>query len=174
MRRWPGTVGRQHAFPVSTLRDNDVVITSKWSHFDVITSKWRRFDIITTLLLRHVFRGVVTRHCDGHITWVIASQTPIPRLFVELLVRANSKENTKAPHYRPCAFVSGFHRCGFPSQRVWDMESISISHSWRQHDMHRPESTLNFPQRKLFKTTLIYVVAWSRKGDKPYYRTNVW
>ena len=42
----------------NTLRNNDVVITSKRRHFDVITSKWRRFDVITTLLLCHVFRGV--------------------------------------------------------------------------------------------------------------------
>ena len=43
--------------PTDTLRNNDVVITSKRRHFDVITSKWRRFDVITTLLLRHVFSG---------------------------------------------------------------------------------------------------------------------
>ena len=41
----------------NTLRNNDVVITSKRRHFDVITSKWRRFDVITTLFLRHVFVG---------------------------------------------------------------------------------------------------------------------
>ena len=35
------------AFPADTLRNNDVVITSKRRHFDVITSKWRRFDVIT-------------------------------------------------------------------------------------------------------------------------------
>ena len=45
------------AFPADTLRNNDVVITSKRRHFDVITSKWRCFDVITTSLLRHVFRG---------------------------------------------------------------------------------------------------------------------
>ena len=45
--------------PADTLRNNDVVVTSKRRHFDVITSKWRRFDVITTLLLRHVFRGIV-------------------------------------------------------------------------------------------------------------------
>ena len=33
--------------PADTLRNNDVVIRSKW----------RRFDVITTLLLRHVFDG---------------------------------------------------------------------------------------------------------------------
>ena len=50
--------------PADTLRNNDVVITSKWRHFDVITSKWRRFDVITTLLLRHVFSGwVATSMC---------------------------------------------------------------------------------------------------------------
>ena len=43
--------------PANTLRNNNVVITSKRRHFDVITSKWRRFDVITTLVLRHVFRG---------------------------------------------------------------------------------------------------------------------
>ena len=43
--------------PADTLRNNDVVITSKRRHFDVITSKWRRFDVMTTLLSRHVFRG---------------------------------------------------------------------------------------------------------------------
>ena len=59
--------------PADTLRNNDVVITSKRRHFDVITSKWRRFDVITitskwrrfdvitTLLLRHVFSGT----CQG-------------------------------------------------------------------------------------------------------------
>ena len=44
--------------PADTLRNIDVVITSKRRHFDVITSKWRRFDVITTLSLRRVFRGV--------------------------------------------------------------------------------------------------------------------
>ena len=39
--------------PQHTLRNNDVVITSKRRIFDVITSKWRRFDVITMLLLRH-------------------------------------------------------------------------------------------------------------------------
>ena len=38
--------------PANTLRNNNVVITSKRRHFDVITSKWRRFDVITTLVLR--------------------------------------------------------------------------------------------------------------------------
>ena len=41
--------------PEDTLRNNDIVITSKRRHFDVITSKWRRFDVTTTLSLRHVF-----------------------------------------------------------------------------------------------------------------------
>ena len=45
-------------FPAHTLRNNDVVITSKRRHFDVITSKWRCFDVITTLLLHHVFSGL--------------------------------------------------------------------------------------------------------------------
>ena len=43
--------------PSCTLRNKDVVITSKRRHFDVITSKWRRFDVIATSLLRHVFSG---------------------------------------------------------------------------------------------------------------------
>ena len=41
--------------------NNDVIITSKWCHFDVITSKWHCFDVITTLLLYHVFGGHITR-----------------------------------------------------------------------------------------------------------------
>ena len=45
--------------PANTFRNNNVVITSRRRHFDVITSKWRRFDVITTLLLRHVFSGVL-------------------------------------------------------------------------------------------------------------------
>ena len=49
--------------PANTLRNNDVVITSKRRHFDVITSKWRRFDVITTLLLRYVFRGCLQGRC---------------------------------------------------------------------------------------------------------------
>ena len=44
--------------PADTLRNNDVVITSK-RHFDVIKSKWHGFDLITMLSLRHVFRGQV-------------------------------------------------------------------------------------------------------------------
>ena len=44
--------------PADTLRNNDVVITSKRRHFVVITSKWRRFDVITMLLLHHVFGGM--------------------------------------------------------------------------------------------------------------------
>ena len=35
--------------PADTLRNNDVVITSKRRNFDIITSKWRRYnDVITT------------------------------------------------------------------------------------------------------------------------------
>ena len=34
--------------PADTLRNNDVVITSKRRHFDVITPKWLCFDVITT------------------------------------------------------------------------------------------------------------------------------
>ena len=51
---------RQHQIctvPANTLRNNDVVITSKRRHFDVITSKWRRFGVIATLLLRQAFVG---------------------------------------------------------------------------------------------------------------------
>ena len=40
-----------------TLRNNDVVITSKRRHCDVITPKWRSFDVMTTLSLCHVFKG---------------------------------------------------------------------------------------------------------------------
>ena len=96
-----------YAIMTSLLHQNE----SFWRNYVKMTSFWHNNDVIITSCVQ----GVGTRHCDGHITWVIASQTPVPRLFVELLVRANSKENTKAPHYRPCAFVSGFHRCGFPS-----------------------------------------------------------
>ena len=52
--------------PADTLRNNDVVITSKRRHFDVITSKWRRLDVITTLLLRHVFSGCHRVHSTTH------------------------------------------------------------------------------------------------------------
>ena len=53
----------EHSFhviniPAVTLRNDDVVFTSKRRHFDVITSKWRGFDVITTLLLRQVFNGM--------------------------------------------------------------------------------------------------------------------
>ena len=48
----------KNRFPADTLRNNDVVITSKRRHFDVITSKWRRFDVITTFLLRHISAGI--------------------------------------------------------------------------------------------------------------------
>ena len=43
------------SFPADTLRNNDVVVTSK-RHYDAITSKWRRFDVITALSSRHVPR----------------------------------------------------------------------------------------------------------------------
>ena len=46
--------------PLNTWRNNNVVITSKRRHFDVITSKWRRVDVITTLLLPHVFSGMMS------------------------------------------------------------------------------------------------------------------
>ena len=44
--------------PLNTWRNNNVVLTSKWRHFDVITSKWRRFDVIMTWLLCNVSAGV--------------------------------------------------------------------------------------------------------------------
>ena len=49
----------KHAYPADTLRNNDVVITSKQRHFDLITSKLRRLDVIVTFLLRHVFSGYI-------------------------------------------------------------------------------------------------------------------
>ena len=51
------TARQKYYCPACTLRNKDVVITSKRRHFDVIMSKWRRFDVITTSLLRHVFSG---------------------------------------------------------------------------------------------------------------------
>ena len=54
--------------PANTLRNNDVVITSKRRHFDLIASKWRRFDFITTLLQRHVLDGkgdMPNRNCQS-------------------------------------------------------------------------------------------------------------
>ena len=54
--------------PTDTLRNNDVVITSKQRHFDVITSKWRRFDVIATLSLRQVSSG----------SWLTSSQRLVP------------------------------------------------------------------------------------------------
>ena len=51
--------------PADTLRNNDVVITSKRGHFDVITSKWRRYDAITTLSLlftnNHAYASHLTK-----------------------------------------------------------------------------------------------------------------
>ena len=44
-------------YPADTLRNNDVIMTSKWRYFDVIASRWRRFDVITPLLVSHVFSG---------------------------------------------------------------------------------------------------------------------
>ena len=63
--------------PANTLRNNDVVITSK-RHFDVITSKWRRFDVITTLLLRHVFRGSMTRYVKQAVPKLLHDTLPYP------------------------------------------------------------------------------------------------
>ena len=60
-------IGRSD-IPANTLRNNDVVITSKRRHFDVITSKWRRFDVITTLLIRHVFGGCYDIACSTVVT----------------------------------------------------------------------------------------------------------
>ena len=54
----------QHWFrlwlPLSSWRNNNVVITSKQHHFDAITSQWRRFGVITTSwLLRNVSAGLL-------------------------------------------------------------------------------------------------------------------
>ena len=67
-RRWPCS-------PADTSRNNDVVITSKRRHFDVISSKWRRFDVITTLLLRHVFIGLLTPWRQNKMTVFIEKKT---------------------------------------------------------------------------------------------------
>ena len=42
--------------PLNSWRNNNVVITLKWRHFDVIASKWR-LDAITTSLLHNVSAG---------------------------------------------------------------------------------------------------------------------
>ena len=60
--------------PANTLRNDNVVITSKRRHFDVITSKWRRFDVITTLVLRHVFRGKRRSYQHNQAVYIIVSK----------------------------------------------------------------------------------------------------
>ena len=73
-------VSLKRLYPVDTLRNNDVVITSKRRHFDVITSKWRRFDVITTLLLRHVFSGY---SYNKDIFMYRFSKNMLPELFLK-------------------------------------------------------------------------------------------
>ena len=50
-----GWIASTYYIPANTLRNNNVVITSKR----------RRFDVITTLLLRHVFRGIYPVHISA-------------------------------------------------------------------------------------------------------------
>ena len=62
-------------FPPNTIRDNNVVITSKRRHFDVITSKWHRFGVITTLLLSNVSAGLPD---DGMVPIHLQPSSPAP------------------------------------------------------------------------------------------------
>ena len=86
--------------PANTLRNNDVVITSRRRHFDVITSKWRRFDVVTTLLLRHVFRGnlptlePLTADC-GHDAMIIFTQ----HTYIALHPLKNSVRGARHPDW---------------------------------------------------------------------------
>ena len=44
-------------FPADTLRNNDIIITSKLRHFDVVTSFWRYNDVFITPYARWVVRA---------------------------------------------------------------------------------------------------------------------
>ena len=78
------------SLPADTLRNNDVVITSKRRYyFDVITSQWRRSDVITTLLLRHVFRDPFSSNAYLVRFWHIVTYWMNSRLFSKLNVSCN-------------------------------------------------------------------------------------
>ena len=82
-----------------SLRNNDVVITSKRRHFDVITSKWRRFDVITTLLHR-VFRG--NERGEAATQSLPAILTVGQRKNELTLFRSKSQFNEKAKRMTTC------------------------------------------------------------------------
>ena len=94
--------------PADTLRNNDLVITSKRHHFGVITSKWRRFDVITTLLLRHVFRGILPLHLPVYElfvslkTEIVMTPTLSPLAVPEAVVIAVCRQWRWSWHHDDC------------------------------------------------------------------------
>ena len=92
----------------NTLRDNDVVITSKRRHFDVITSKWRRFDVITNLCARWFviilwpkYGVVITTWLEQKcVTLVISNQLTFQAIITSLLRRQN-KLTIPLPYHTP-------------------------------------------------------------------------
>ena len=79
---------------------------------------------------------------DSIVTWASRRlRSPTPRLFVQQIVRANTKENTKAPYHRP--FIRGMHRPPVDSPQKG---SVSVSISWR----HRASKKCRLPLGVLY------------------------
>ena len=79
------------------------------------------------------------------VTGVMASGPKEHRMFVQQVVPANIKENTRALHYGP--FVREIHRWrftgGVPSQRASNAENVCTSHDVLLGAVHRPPGAVS-------------------------------
>ena len=107
------TAWRHH--PADTLRNNDVVITSKRRHFDVITSKWR-CDVITTLLLRQMFGGLESHYDDVTMSFMASQITSLTIVYSTVHSDADQRKHQSSASL---AFVRGIHRGPVNSPHKW-------------------------------------------------------
>ena len=101
--------------------------TSSWSHKEIFVNPlcdWAR--------CRWSWKHGSIHHYIDVIMITMASQTPTSRLFTQSFIRAQVKENIKAPRHWPlCGEFTGTGE--FPAQRTSNAENVSIW--WRHHVM---------------------------------------
>ena len=132
---------------VDTLRNNDVVITSKRRNFDVITSNdvlklWRRYYYVMCsvgISIQDVSTHSPISRCilcmGSSLHWRHAQwsrwrlKSPASRLFTQSFIQTQMTENIKAPRHWPlCWEFTGTGE--FPAQKASNAENVSI---WWPH-----------------------------------------
>ena len=121
--RWP--VNSPHKWPVTQkmFPFDDVIMYNDTWLIHMRGNNWYMNEKVGIKLNRHII-------LQYQVTGVMASGPKEHRMFVQQVVPANIKENTRALHYGP--FVREIHRWrftgGVPSQRASNAENVCTSH----------------------------------------------